>query len=386
MKLALLAGNRLSPWHMEVFARLGPDIDVTAFRAESEIQARFDARGAAEMPLRTERIFYDTQAGPWWQRRGKSLLARVARREPQVLPFHERLRDFDIIQSWELFTPWTAEALAARKQFGIPLHLMVWDNIAFNNEDTAIKRDTKQQALREADSFIVHTERSREMLLLEGAKEQSIHLIPPGVDLQAFAPGPRSREDLGLAEEDFVLLFVGWLLPRKGIDFLLLALRRWLDAGGAAPRRVRLLICGEGPGEPRVRALVERLQLGEHCVWTGGRPYAAMPALFRAADVFVLPSIPELTWQEQFAMSLIEAMACGIPSISTLSGGIPEIAGDAALLVQPADFHALHQALARLAQSDALRQELAGKGRALAEQRFSLDAYAAALRKHYLAT
>jgi glycosyltransferase involved in cell wall biosynthesis len=373
MKLALLAGNRLSAWHMNVFARLGPDFSVTAFRAESEIQRHFDARGAGTLPFPVEPIYFDTQRGPWPLRKAREMRERYAGRTPEVLPFHDRMEGFDHILSWELFTGWTGEALTAQQLYRKPLHLMVWDNIPFNHEDTAAKRAIKRRALREATGFIVHTRRSREMLLLEGATPERIHLIPPGVDLQAFAPGPREREGFGLDSDDFVLLFVGWLLPRKGIE------------GGAGDRRVRLLIAGEGPGEERVHALVERLQLTEVCVWAGARPYASMPALFRAADVFVLPSIAEPAWQEQFAMSLIEAMACGVPALSTLSGAIPEIAGDAALLVQPNDFKALHDALERLARDPDLRRELAARGRERAGMHFSLDSYAAALRDYFLA-
>ena len=82
-------------------------------------------------------------------------------------------------------------------------------------------------------------------------------------------------------------------------------------------------------------------------------------------------------------MSLIEAMACGIPVVSTYSGAIPEIAGDAALLCQPNDFLSLYEALKELAGDPALREELGAKGRARAVERFGLQQYADALSDVY---
>ncbi len=380
MKLALLAGNRFSPWHLEAFALLSPEIACTAFRAESEIQRHFTERGADTLPFPIEPVYFDTQAGPLPRRVWNQFAERYRGRAPEVLSFHERLAGYDALLSWELFTPWTREALAAKRAHGMPLHLMVWDNILYNNEETPEKRATKRQALREADTFLVHTERSRLMLELEGAPPERIRMIPPGVDLHAFAPGVGERASLGLSDDDFVVLFVGWLLPRKGIDFLLPAIRQLANARQTSGRRVRLVIAGSGPGEDRVRALVSRLGLDAACVFAGARPYAQMPTLFRSADVFVLPSIATDTWQEQFGMSLIEAMACGIPCIATQSGAIPEILGDAGLLCQPNDMLALHDALAQLARDPELRRELAHRERERAERLFGLDAYSQALR------
>lgn len=82
-------------------------------------------------------------------------------------------------------------------------------------------------------------------------------------------------------------------------------------------------------------------------------------------------------------MSLIEAMACGVPVVSTYSGAIPEITGDAALLCQPNDFVSVYEALKELAQDPALRKELGAKGRARAVERFELQQFADALSDVY---
>ncbi len=126
------------------------DPEVTAFRAESEIQDHFRGRDDGSFRCAYERIYFDTEAGPPWQRLRKTIATRYRDREPRILPFSERLQGFDIIQSWELFTDWTAQAVAARERYGIPLSVMVWDNIPFNMERNPERRRLKEHAAIQA--------------------------------------------------------------------------------------------------------------------------------------------------------------------------------------------------------------------------------------------
>jgi glycosyltransferase involved in cell wall biosynthesis len=372
MKIAVLKGNRFNPWHLAAFTRLGDGVEVTAFRAESEIQRYFAERGADDSGLETRPIYFDYQAGPPWRRWPNLYTYRYRNRVPRIRPFHQQLRDFDVIQTWELFTDWTEEALEAKKKWGIPVCIMVWDNIPFNMEQTPGYRERKARALDEADRFIVHTERSRRTLIIEGADPEKISLIDPGIDLKRFAPGPGDRKALGVEEDAFVILFVGWLLPRKGIDFLLLALRE-LVAASVTADRLQLVIVGSGPGQERVEELARRLNITEHCHFVGTRSHEEMASLYQSADVFVLPSIATETWQEQFGMSIMESMACGTPVVTTYSGAIPEIVEDGALLCQPNDFVALRDALAGLIADPLLEEACVEKGLAVARRRFDLD-------------
>ena len=383
MRLAVLMGNRFSPWHLAAMTRLPGNPEVVAFRADSEIQRYFVERGADAEGLETRPIYFDYQAGPLWRRLPSLLTMRYRNRQPRLLPFHEQLRDFDVIHTWELFTDWTEEALEAKRKWGIPVCVMVWDNIPFNHEDTEALRARKARCLAEADQFIVHTERSRRALIIEGADPERIALIDHGVDLERFHPGGGDRAALDLAEDEFVILFVGWLLPRKGLDFLLLALRELANQPEFAALKFRLVVVGSGPGRERVERLAARLGLADRCAFIGSRPYEAMPAVFRSADVFVLPSIATDTWQEQFGMALMEAMACGAPALATYSGAIPEIVEDATLLCQPNDFMAITENLARLVREPELRAALADKGAALARRRYGLPDYAEKLAAVY---
>ncbi|HIJ65341.1 MAG TPA: glycosyltransferase [Candidatus Hydrogenedentes bacterium] len=383
MKLALLKGNRFNPWHLQVFGRLRGRPEITAFRAESEIQRHFRGRDDGSLGFGYESIYFDTQRGNPFTRLKNELLYRYGGREPRILPFHERLQKFDLIQSWELHTDWSGEGALARERYGTPLLVMVWDNIPFNMEHNKERRERKKRVAAAADCFLVHTERSRRMLDIEGVSGDRIVQIDPGVDLDVFCPGTRNRGALGLSDDEFVILFVGWLLPRKGIDFLVLAVRELLNDPTLSRRKIRLLVVGSGPGRPRVERLIERVGISDACTFAGSLPYDRMPEVYRAADVFVLPSIATREWQEQFGMALIEAMACGLPVVATLSGAIPEIAGEAALLCQPNDFLSLQGAISKLATDAARRKELGEAARQRAQARFDINVYAKQLSDIY---
>ena len=244
-------------------------------------------------------------------------------------------------------------------------------------------REIKRQVAAHADRFIVYTERSFRMLDVEHVPTERIVKIDPGVDTDKFSPGPANRAAFGLDPDDFVILFVGWLLPRKGIDFLLLALRELVRDPALRRHRVRLMMVGPDQGRDRIAQLAERLGVREACLFAGALPYDRMPDAFRAADLFVLPSIATPEWQEQIGMTLIEAMAAGTPVVSTYTGAIVEIAEEAAVLCQPNDFVALYDALTDLIRNAPRRRELAQHGREHALARFSLPRYADALSGIY---
>ena len=383
MKLALLKGNRFNPWHLQAFRHLEGNPAITAFRAESEIQRHFHDRDDGSLPFAFERIYFDTQAGNPLLRAVRTVQARYGGRELQILPFYDRLRGFDLVQSWELFTEWSEQAVEARERYGVPLAVMVWDNIPFNMETRPGVRALKERVAKTADAFVVHTERSRRMLDMEGVPSERVALVPPGVDTTVFTPGEGQRNDLGLDDDEFVILFVGWLLPRKGIDFLVLALRELLADAEVRVRRPRLVMVGSGPGRDRVERLVERVGVADASRFAGMVPYDRMPAMYRSADAFVLPSVAMPEWQEQFGMALIEAMACGTPVVASQSGAIPEIVGDAGVLAQPNDFVALYEALRRLILEPGERAALGAAARERVLERFALDASAAALSEVY---
>jgi alpha-maltose-1-phosphate synthase len=213
------------------------------------------------------------------------------------------------------------------------------------------------------------------MLLIQGVPEERTVIIPHPIDLKMFTLKPLNdslRAKLGCKREDPLILFIGRLHKSKGLNFLLGALKR-LHLDGSIKPFPKLVVIGTGERERAYKELALKLGIAQHVVWCGGVSYHDLPDYYAAADIFVLPSIPLDEWQEQFGMVLIEAMACGKPVIATLSGSIPDVVGDAGILVQSADFQSLYQAMKDLLLTPGLRSQYSEKARKRAEREFSTD-------------
>jgi glycosyltransferase involved in cell wall biosynthesis len=186
-----------------------------------------------------------------------------------------------------------------------------------------------------------------------------------GVDVERFG-----RADPPGGDADHAALrvgYVGRLEPHKGVDVLVEAIAR-------VPGAV-LEIVGGGPERDRLDRLIHRLALGERARIAGFTTPAELPAVYRRFDVVVVPSLETPGWVEQFGRVAVEAMASGVPVVASSSGSLPEVVGEAGVLVPPGDPEALAAALAHLAADPERRAELARRGRARA-QRWSWDAIA----------
>ena len=162
-----------------------------------------------------------------------------------------------------------------------------------------------------------------------------------------------ARARLGLP--DRFVLFTGTLEPRKNVAGLLRAYRQWRDCDARAPS---LLLAGSrGWLFDETRALIKELKLEQDVRWIDSPPAADLVALYNATSVFVLPS-----HYEGFGLTVLEAMACGAPTIISDRGSLPEIAGGASLVVDPDNIDELAEALARVMDDEALRLDLQYKG------------------------
>jgi glycosyltransferase involved in cell wall biosynthesis len=169
------------------------------------------------------------------------------------------------------------------------------------------------------------------------------------------------------------LLYLGTLQPRKNLARLLEAFAQLHPLPGPPPERGResplsLVIAGKKGWlyEPLFQQ-VKRLGLGGRVIFTGYVPQEDLPPLLSGALGLVLPSL-----YEGFGLPLLEAMACGTPVICANVSALPEIAGDAALLIDPLDVTDLAESMARLVEDEGLRRRLTARGLERAGQ-FSWD-------------
>lgn len=206
-------------------------------------------------------------------------------------------------------------------------------------------------AVRRAGGILTLTDHAKtEILAVYGVDPSRIHVVPCGVDPAFFHSNPVARP-IG---DPLRLLAVGSLQPRKNLERLVEAVREL-----GATRSVHLSLIGpEGFRSQEIRAAVGGVAGLE---FLGYVSTARLIDAYRAADIFVYPSI-----YEGFGLPLIEAMASGTPVVTSTGGSIPEVAGAAAVLVDPLDPSALAAAIRRVADDEALRSELVELGQARA--------------------
>lgn len=177
-----------------------------------------------------------------------------------------------------------------------------------------------------------------------------------GVDLDEFSPKDPPPQAP-------TVLFAGRLAEEKGILVLLDALRLLCKEIPSA----RLLIVGDGPLRETVEAFVRKHLAPGMATVVGKVKHRNMPEYFRSATVLASPSITTRKWEEQVGMVALQAMACGVPVVSTRSGAIPEyVPPEAGILVAERDAAALAQALADVLSNGAMRERMSRAARVLA--------------------
>jgi glycosyltransferase involved in cell wall biosynthesis len=227
-------------------------------------------------------------------------------------------------------------------------------------------------AARKSDRAVaISSHTARQVQRLAGVLPE---VIPYGVGLPAAAIGGEREAVPGAPGGDFVALFVGRLVERKGVDVLLRAVAR---LPGSLPLRV--VIVGDGPERGRLEALARELGLDTRVRFSGRVSAAELERSYRAARVFVLPAVVDRRGDtEGLGVVLLEAMSYGVPVVASRTGGITDIVEDGTngILVEPGDPDALAAALERLARDPVLASRLGEAGRRTVEGRFSWDAIA----------
>ena len=201
----------------------------------------------------------------------------------------------------------------------------------------------------------------RDVVQAYGIADNLVDVIYPGLRAGMQRVEPRAvadfREQRGLPAR--FILYLGTIEPRKNLSVLVAAYKK------AQLKDVKLVCAGgEGWMYSDVFRAVAELQLSRDVLFPGFVPEAELPLWYSAAEVFVYPSA-----YEGFGLPVLEALACGTPVITTTAGSLVEVAGRAALLCPPDDAPALADAILRVINDAALREQLAAAG-PLQAQRF----------------
>ena len=251
------------------------------------------------------------------------------------------------------------QVLGAARRLGIPVVLFTHQNVELEQGWWAHWK--QRRMLRKLTGLVAGSDLAG-TLVRRDAPNLPIAVIP---QLGALAP----HEPQHVPHEGLAIGYVGRLVPQKGLDNLLqaLALQRGL--------KWRLTIVGDGPEREPLEALATELRLAARVRWTGGLPTDQVANLWPDLDVLVMPSQAFDSFRESNGQVLMEAMANEVAVLGTDSGVIPELIGDAGLVVPAGDAPALAAALDRLSDH-AARRTLAQAARARALRLYSDDAIA----------
>jgi glycosyltransferase involved in cell wall biosynthesis len=236
----------------------------------------------------------------------------------------------------------------------------------------------EEEAAKNATLTVTISKYSSEKIVqFYGVDKAKIRIVPNGVDTQRFKPleGCETiKRQIGI-DSKLCVLFVGRLIPRKGLTFLVEAAKHIVKEYS----QTMFLIVGDGPLKQHLIAHLEKMNLLGNFVFLGDVNESALPALYNCADVFVLPSI-----QEGQGIALLEAQATAKPVVAFDVGGVREAVLDkeSGLLMKP-DSNKLADAIIKLLVNWSLREKMGSKGRKFIENNFSSDVCAQKLLQVY---
>jgi glycosyltransferase involved in cell wall biosynthesis len=299
--------------------------------------------------LRVERSGWDT-TNPWrriaWE---QSALAAAS-------------RELDLLHGMAFATP-----LAAACPTVVTVHDLSFLRFpqAFRRTNRVYLSTLTRISTRSATRVIAGSESTRrDVIELCRVPPERVVTVPYGVS-EAFAPASAAeaaefRRRKGLPDQ--FILFLGTLEPRKNITRLIeaYAALRAREGADSAPKLV--IAGGKGWFYENLFSRVTDLGLSDAVIFPGYVPGEELAWWYRSASMFVFPSL-----FEGFGLPVLEALACGTPTITSNVSSLPEVAGDAALLVDPHDTEALAAAMTRLLREPELRARLsqAGIGQAM---------------------
>ncbi|MBI4381360.1 MAG: glycosyltransferase family 4 protein [candidate division NC10 bacterium] len=240
-------------------------------------------------------------------------------------------------------------------------------------------RPLKKLIFEHSAAIAAVSQYTKTLVLKQGVSPRLIQVVAPAVDLNRFTPSPpsptaKSRYRKGA---NHCLLTVARLDPHKGHAVVLQALATDLsDIPG-----IRYLIAGSGPQELTLRNLASSLGVEPQVDFLGNVPEEDLPDLYRAADIFVMPSgvlRGRLDYVEGFGIAYLEASACGKPIVGGRSGGSEDavVDGVTGILVNPEDPAAIGWAIRTLIQDPLLAQRLGKAGREWVATALNLDSLA----------
>jgi glycosyltransferase involved in cell wall biosynthesis len=263
---------------------------------------------------------------------------------------------------------WKGEAIVTKNDNPKELNPNEKAMLRFNS----ILRSYEKKLMNRSDALIAVSKYTvNELTDLYGISTDKIHVIYNGVDIQKFKPRQNKtelREQFGLEPNKKIVLFVGRLYHRKGLELLLRSIPPVLEQFS----NVTFVISGTGfkEKEESLKNIAKELNIENDVKFLGYVADEKLPELYSTADIFVLPAI-----YENFPFAILEAQSTALPVISTNVGGIPEFLENEknGFLIEPGDEPMLTQKLLALLQNPDLVKKMGDLGRKMIEEQLSWD-------------
>jgi glycosyltransferase involved in cell wall biosynthesis len=290
--------------------------------------------------------------GPiWWWYDG--LQAVIERRRPQVVHVLTEAWSTLVLQSLWIRRGSSSFKVVAHGCDNQFLHGAAWER--------AMRLAALRFTLRQLDGYLSWNREGAQLAELHGLRRTvSAAVVPavvpePGLFTDDQSSQAEARSRFSLPADESIVGFVGRLTREKGVLDLIAAVRR---LGG---RGISCAVWGAGP----LRDEVDGLLADEPMLGTlqAPLPLGDVPNALRACDIIAVPSATTREWKEQFGRIAVEAMHAGVPIVGYTSGALPEVIGDAGILVDEGDVDGLSAAIAALAGDAARRQDLVQRGR-----------------------
>jgi len=250
---------------------------------------------------------------------GRRLYGRFYEQSVSSL-FYQEVKNFrpDIVfGSWAYPDGWAVGRLA--QSVGLPAVVQVHGSDVKLLGEYPSKRRGTLDGLRRVDGIIAVSQDLADSLVRLGVDKKKVRVVYDGIDPSQFHPGDRdsARAALGLIHlTEPMLLFIGNLLPVKGLDILLPAIAKIVSEGTP----VQMYLIGEGPLRSQLGQMAVNLGIADRVHFVGSIDHHLLPRWYHAANLFVLPSR-----SEGIPNVLLEAAGCGIRWVASNVGGIPEI-------------------------------------------------------------
>jgi glycosyltransferase involved in cell wall biosynthesis len=334
-----------------------PDVDLRVL-----VPDRWNHYGRWRAPARPEASSFEYEVGrvAWpWAGPAQCYLHWYPQLRRTLLEFRP-----EVIDLWE--EPWS---LVSAHTCWLRDRLLPGAKIVSETEQNINKslpppfEQFRSYTLRRADFVVGRSDEAVRVLRGKGYRGPAA-VVPNAVDADLFRPLDRSacRKALGLS--GFVAGYVGRLVPEKGLMDM-------LDALVLCAEQVQLLFVGSGPYQDELQQRARELGVAGRVRFVPPQAPSELPPVMNALDALVLVSRTTPSWKEQFGRVIIEAHACQTAVIGSDSGAIPDVVGQAGVVVPERDPAALAAALQRLSSSAELRTRLGSLGRRQVEERYT---------------